>query len=951
MKRRILSLAMALLMLFSLVPLTQYAYATNTTTAGDESSIPDDAVTFFGHYYMLYNDADSFDSAQQKCVERGGHLATITSAEENNFLYSYIVSRGIKNAYFGFTDAEAEGQWKWVTGETVSYTNWHRGEPNEESSRDDYAMFYYKFTDGTWNDCDFLGLAGNYYICEWDRGRSYNVCLADLECVDEGHYTGNQGDSRVYRLDGLPYNGYNPTGYNGKTKGNGNIGLDGTVFENGFEVWIARWNSGDKISWAYRTFKLGGNYQKLTGSSGIIKSYNTTNYDVTVYFYSDDNLLYSFQMTPSSNQFDFSVDVSGVDELKVLVKDNKTTAGGTSYALYDLFLDQGSFQQSSVPSWYDFFEDSYQFRNYNTVIENQYFETLYGKGKGKAFDLWRREARQGGVCFGMAYTTAALLNGYPACENIRSLKNASGGLFSVSSTVKIGGKTISIRDYINYAHIYQFSSEFQSNSKWSDIDTIYNQVKTCLENNSIGVTIGMTRRDGTGGHRVLAVGLDGDDILIDDPNNTKGYERIIRGDYGSWEFTGLSGWNNITCKLRYSTDFYEPYNLLWTGSTVIPDDSSADADSYIYGMNQLDSELFLLTVANDNFTTASENLTEIVTDDYVADDNNQSKLYWVNDRTGISISGNEEGNSFSLAGNDIIVSAITSDASRVIFADDGEGSICSEINAIAGHKYSLGITSFDSEGNAIEISASGTASCENVSAQKTETGVLISGMNNVTVEYSDCENVIDSYFVPVDDGQAVTIMVDEDTDEITTDFAVSSPFSDVKEGRYFYIPVLWAYYHTPQITSGTSATTFSPDDTCTRAQIVTFLWRAAGAPEPTTTSNPFADVKPGEYYYKAVLWAEETGVTSGTSNTTFSPYEGCTRAQVVTFLWRFAGSPEPTTTTNPFVDVSSGKYYAKAVLWAAEKGVTAGTSATTFSPNSTCTRGQIVTFLYRHIEK
>jgi len=126
---------------------------------------------------------------------------------------------------------------------------------------------------------------------------------------------------------------------------------------------------------------------------------------------------------------------------------------------------------------------------------------------------------------------------------------------------------------------------------------------------------------------------------------------------------------------------------------------------------------------------------------------------------------------------------------------------------------------------------------------------------------------------------------------------------------------------------------------------VTFLWRAADSPEPTSETNPFNDVQPDKYYHKAVLWAAKTGVTSGTSDTTFSPNAGCTRAQVVTFLWRFAGSPEPTTTDNPFIDVQSGKYYYKAVLWAAATNVTAGTSDTTFSPNATCTRAQVVTFL------
>ena len=177
-----------------------------------------------------------------------------------------------------------------------------------------------------------------------------------------------------------------------------------------------------------------------------------------------------------------------------------------------------------------------------------------------------------------------------------------------------------------------------------------------------------------------------------------------------------------------------------------------------------------------------------------------------------------------------------------------------------------------------------------------------------------------------------------------------NPFIDVKESDYWYNAVLWAYYHTPQITTGTSATKFSPNNTCTRAQIVTFLWRAKGCPEPTLTESPFVDVKDtSQYYYKAVLWAVENGITTGTDATHFSPNKGCTRAQVVTFQWRANGKPAPGTSTNPFTDVKADQYYYDAVLWAVGKGVTTGTTATTFSPDKTCTRGQIVTFLYRDL--
>ena len=178
------------------------------------------------------------------------------------------------------------------------------------------------------------------------------------------------------------------------------------------------------------------------------------------------------------------------------------------------------------------------------------------------------------------------------------------------------------------------------------------------------------------------------------------------------------------------------------------------------------------------------------------------------------------------------------------------------------------------------------------------------------------------------------------------DYVPPFRFDDVQdESQYFFDPVYWAVEK--GITTGASATKFSPDAGCTRAQVVTFLWRAAGKPEPTKTENPFGDVQPDAYYYKAVLWAVEKGITTGTSATTFRPDQTCTRGQIVTFLWRYNEQPEPKSSTNPFTDVPAGQYYYKAVLWAVEKGITKGTSADKFSPDSTCTRAQIVTFLYR----
>ena len=169
-------------------------------------------------------------------------------------------------------------------------------------------------------------------------------------------------------------------------------------------------------------------------------------------------------------------------------------------------------------------------------------------------------------------------------------------------------------------------------------------------------------------------------------------------------------------------------------------------------------------------------------------------------------------------------------------------------------------------------------------------------------------------------------------------------FVDVATGSYYEDAVDWAVEN--GITQGTDDTHFSPDGICTRAQAVTFLWRAAGSPAPRSRTVPFTDVPAGSYYYDAVLWAVENGITEGTSDTTFSPNMTCTRAQIVAFLWRSEKSPAAGT-ANPFADVKSAAYYADAVLWAAKKDITRGTTNTTFSPDADCTRSQIVTFLWR----
>ena len=171
------------------------------------------------------------------------------------------------------------------------------------------------------------------------------------------------------------------------------------------------------------------------------------------------------------------------------------------------------------------------------------------------------------------------------------------------------------------------------------------------------------------------------------------------------------------------------------------------------------------------------------------------------------------------------------------------------------------------------------------------------------------------------------------------------PFTDVSTKDYFYEPVAWAVEHT--VTAGTEPTKFSPNIGCSRAQVMMFLWRANGSPRIILRNNPFKDVKEGDYFYDAVLWAVRNGITTGTSTDTFSPDLNCTRAQVMTFLWRAKNSPDVGRRVMSFTDVKADQYYYDPVCWAVKEGITAGTSDTTFDPDVSCTRAQVVTFLWQ----
>ena len=277
----------------------------------------------------------------------------------------------------------------------------------------------------------------------------------------------------------------------------------------------------------------------------------------------------------------------------------------------------------------------------------------------------------------------------------------------------------------------------------------------------------------------------------------------------------------------------------------------------------------------------------------------------------------------------------------------------------AGNPYTI----LDFSGNPANITLSSKVSTKGLAAvydQNTNKAYyvnLLAAHDGVVpvVPGSDClglESYIDSFgedgtpesiaipseFVPIKEG--------EQWGFVAWSFATTvNPFTDVLNDAFYYDPVLWALEN--GITSGATPSTFNPNGKCLRAQVVTFLHRAAGNPEPTRANTPFTDVNTSDFFYKPVLWAVDNSITSGISATQFGSYHNCNRAAVVTFLWRAAGSPEPVSTANPFTDVKTTDFFYKPVLWAVENNITAGLTATTFGPTAECNRAQVVTFLYR----
>lgn len=419
------------------------------------------------------------------------------------------------------------------------------------------------------------------------------------------------------------------------------------------------------------------------------------------------------------------------------------------------------------PKGYKFEEDSYNFSNYGDTISKKYFTTFYGAEKGKL--LYKKYHKQGGLCFGMAYTTAAIYNGYPSCskistldkglfkykycENIRDILNNKVQRLSdptmrktvISSKLPIGENVIGIEDYIKYAFVYQFSKTVSDTSVWCDnANVILDLAKQYTDENKIGLTIGITEKDkGMGGHRVLVVGYEGNDILVDDPNKTSGWNRITVNPDGSWTFGNA---DNNSYYIRYNVDYQRPFELLKSGKTETADeeflDNTAAGETYVEDIDTLDKESKLLAVDSDSYDLDEKKFSAV----YLESGDGQSvNAYWT-DKTTASIKNINGGNrAVEFAGNGYIISAIVADSSDVDMTLN-KNKFKTQVNSKKRSECTISVDACreDDSNNDIskKIEIVGTATDGEVTVERINKGIRVLGIENGTVNYYIDDNMV-----------------------------------------------------------------------------------------------------------------------------------------------------------------------------------------------------------------
>ena len=579
--------------------------------------------------------------------------------------------------------------------------------------------------------------------------------------------------------------------------------------------------------------------------------------------------------------------------------------------------------------------------NYQIPLER--YQLMFGETT-RATELYNSRGTWGGSCFGMSSTSVMFFEGNVSTGSYRSGAKVPFDLHPTDASSQF-----TLTEFIEAMQVAQ-NTPIGSQATWRNkdkIDDLFNAVKKGP------VVVSMLHNVTYGGHAVVAYDVVESStetrLMIYDPNfpNTERYIPFTKTVKGG---NAIYSWHYLmNDSIDYGTEYNyfisyisaSDINRIWAGRQS---STSANTDAMNFLSLKTSNATItdsagntVATVKNGEITVVSSEVFPLLNIAPTSDGEtaaNSSTAMWLPTGT-YTVSNTGTGTlGVTMVNVDQSATVSTAASSVTFLVDDSKATNSVQVDG-AGKSYDITLSSTLDQGYK-EVTLTGTTSAETtavaqISGKLYGTNLDTKGTLKVDGKSSDSSVLA---------GTVPNVSTTQPTKPTGT-----NPFTDVASSAYYYDAVLWAVEN--GVTSGTSATTFSPNDPCTRAQIVTFLWRASGSPKSTTTTNPFKDVQAGAYYYDAVLWAVEKGITSGTSADTFSPNDSCTRAQTVTFLWRSAGSPKPAASSNPFTDVQSGTYYYDAVLWAVENSITSGTGANTFSPADTVTRGQTVTFLYR----
>ncbi len=1064
LKHKIISLVLTCVLLIAMLPAIPFS--------AQAAQIPDDAVSFQGHRYMRYELAMTWTEAQHYCERLGGHLATITSEEEQNTIAA-LISLGQRNAYWLGAN-RLSGSWEWITGEPMVYTHWHEDQP--DGSGDYMDLFGPAQTEWTSTYWDDTGDAGDDtggftsevigFVCEWEEAEPapalsdeiIHLIFSDMAYARIPASFKNSGKTVAQWLLEKTYLEI-PEGEPGYDEEemtqpifeqsdmnrlqvyqmlgdwiiadviDGEAGYAANVFRKGNDVIIAyRGSEGGPASmfttdadWrvdmrfallnqldgrqfnaaleTYRTYANTGNVT-LTGHSlgGALVTYVSTltgarGYsfdgaaghviDLTYLFEPQAIDFHSMDQMPFVNITDPpSVPTFGAD---LIQHTNETLLPGICYQT----------NPQAIPYYSTLFWTHQQYSNTRPSADGTLLEFMPITERHQPANPWYASVdysflgiATGGIC---GVLVGLVTGGLPGAIGI----GGSGGLLlgALGRMVKVGN-----------VHL---------GTAGNDVISALTGVQSVLD-----LTAVITENVIYGGDGVDSlVGAASGDVLI--PGSLEG--DWLAGGLGSDVYLLDAGQpGTVYLSDTIGQDVIRLHNAgSLTVGAIAPTGYDAASKSYGFSLDGGCTVYLRKTLFRHRFQILAEDGTPLCRIDTKGGMDLRAPVQAEEapDCKEITVEGRCEVDVFAPDG---ALAATYSTLSPGLFSEEfGTVFVCSGdeqpvLTATLYDSYTLkvrGDSTVDTvivgtetdhyvnevrrvaqvnlrvadaeitpktytvrqDGKTLPAKKAEKTVSVSVSSQEQMLSLNASTLLHARAQFADQTSTDRVYWISgnpeiatceagengtctvtaVGVGETELYAVAEDSGlyavcRVTVTEAAPEPlpFQDVSENQYYYDAVCWAYRHNPRITSGTDATHFSPKKTCTRAEVVTFLWAAEEKPDADWSSNPFADVKKSKYYFKPVLWAFQNGVTKGADETHFNPNGDCTRAQVVTFLWALQGKPEPVG-RNPFADVGAKDWYCKAVLWAYEKGITKGTDATHFSPTKPCTRAEVVTFLYK----